>query len=205
MGICLEFVFLQIFKSRSGPRTEFNNNFSGRAGPGTDLIFPKAHWDFLFLLEVAALDGNFLGARPKLERDKSSEHESEGYGREKVLSLIPELSIQESWSVERIPESGPSNPVLLQLLAPLGWPSIPHLPGPRLLPLPSREDPAGHMQRYEPGKLTRDRSPLCSQKTLPLAQQLNSFLGCPSWAQNLLTLPPLFQASDWMEDGEGRE
>lgn len=77
MGICLEFVFLQIFKSRSGPRTEFNNNFSERSGPGTDLIFPKAPWDFLFLLEIAASDGNFLGARPKLDRGKSSEHESE--------------------------------------------------------------------------------------------------------------------------------
>lgn len=77
MGICLEFVFLQIFKSRSGPHTEFNNNFSERWGPGTDLIFPKSHWDLLFLLELAASDGKFLGTRPKLERGKSPEHESE--------------------------------------------------------------------------------------------------------------------------------
>ena len=41
MGICLEFVFLQIFKSRSGPRAEFNNNFSERSGLGTDFIFHK--------------------------------------------------------------------------------------------------------------------------------------------------------------------
>lgn len=82
MGICLEFVFLQIFKSRSGPRTEFNN-FSERSGLGTAFVLHKPNWDFLFLLEVAASRGNFLSATPKLERGKSSEHLSEGYRREK--------------------------------------------------------------------------------------------------------------------------
>lgn len=68
MGICLEFVFLQIFKSRSGPRTEFNNNFSERSGPGTDFIFPKSDGDFLFLLEAAASDGNLLRCKAQARK-----------------------------------------------------------------------------------------------------------------------------------------
>lgn len=117
MGICLEFVFLQIFKSRSGPRTEFNNNFSERSGLGTDFIFHKPNWDFLFFLEVAALHGNFLGASPKLGRGRSSEHEPEGYQREenpeiKFLSLIPELAMHESWSNGKNPGISAKKPGL---------------------------------------------------------------------------------------------
>lgn len=69
----------------------------------------------------------------------------------KVLSLIPELSVQESWSVERIPESGPRNPVLLQLLVPLGWP--PFLTSLGLsfcLFQEEHTDPAGHIQSLGP-------------------------------------------------------
>ena len=74
MGICLEFVFLQIFKSRSGPRAEFNNNFSERSGLGTDFIFHKPNWDFLLFLEVTASHRNFLGAGSKPGRGRFSEH-----------------------------------------------------------------------------------------------------------------------------------
>jgi hypothetical protein len=71
MGICLEFVFLQIFKSRSGPGTEFNNNFSERWRLGTDFILQKLNWDVRFFLEAATSHGKFVGTSPTLRRGKS--------------------------------------------------------------------------------------------------------------------------------------
>lgn len=72
------------------------------------------------------------------------------------------------------------------------------------------------MQRLGPEKLTL--ATLCSQKTLPPPyQELGSLLGRPSWTRDPLALPrgngvghgqvcQLFlRASDWTEDGEGRE
>lgn len=104
--------------------------------------------------------------------------------------IHPEPSARESWSVERIPEPGPRNLVLLQLLAPLGWP--PSLTSPGLgscLFQVEHTDPAGHVQRLRPAKLTRDGSTFCSQKTRPPGQQLGRLLGCPSWARAPLTSP----------------
>lgn len=72
MSICLEFVFLQIFKSRSGLSTEFNNHFSEKWGLGADFILHKPNWGFLVFLEAAAPHGKFLGASPMLGEEKAS-------------------------------------------------------------------------------------------------------------------------------------
>lgn len=116
MGICLEFVFLQIFKSRSGPRSEFNNNFSRRSELGTDFILHKPNWDSLLFSGVTASHGNLAGARPELGRGKSPSQKVAGEEKNsevKVLSLTSELSTHESRSVDGISESVPRNLVLL--------------------------------------------------------------------------------------------
>lgn len=182
MGICLEFVFLQIFKSRLGPCTEFNNNFSERSGLGADFILLKLNWDFLFLLEVAASHCNFLGANSKLGGGKS-EHDSEGFSRigenpeTKMLYLTTEFSTHENWSVEGIPESMPRHLVLLQLLAPPGWALHHHRPGLQLLNLP-REDGIPKAQ----ANAGVGGSALCSQKHCPRGKEVGCLLGDPGVA-----------------------
>lgn len=134
-----------------------------------------------------------------------------------MLSWIPELPGLKSWSVRRIPESVPRDLGFPQLLAPLGRPSVRHLAGPQL--------PASSESSTQPllgiCKGSGQKSSLwlhsVARKHCPPYQELGSLLGRPSWARDPLALPRgngvghgqvcqlFFRASDWTEDGEGRE